>query len=210
MTASETREKTPRCLICIDAWKITCMAKHKIHWCYGKRMKSLTLLFQNYETLPLMNIFCSIQTWFYNLLRRFPGFEFGETCFFLSQAIRIIFLPPPASEGWYMLIYDPLVGAQPRPYCSFARHLVGKIVIHCTFAHHQAQPSICFTGRFWCLPKKMIRQNGANLGSSGAICYINPARDWVTVLLAHSPLFFFGISNNYPPPIFGKIRKTQM
>ena len=42
----------------------------------------------------------------------------------------------------------------------------------------------------------MIRQNGANLGSSGAK---NPARDWVTVLSAHSPLGFFGISNNYPP-----------
>lgn len=31
----------------------------------------------------------------------------------LSQAIRITFLPQPASEGWYMLIYDRLVGAQP-------------------------------------------------------------------------------------------------
>ena len=29
-----------------------------------------------------------------------------------------------------------LVGAQPSPCCSFARHLVGKIVIHCAFAHH--------------------------------------------------------------------------
>ena len=29
-----------------------------------------------------------------------------------------------------------LVGAQPPPCCSFARHLVGKIVIHCSFAHH--------------------------------------------------------------------------
>ena len=28
-----------------------------------------------------------------------------------------------------------LVGAQPPPYCSFARHLVGKMVIHCSFAH---------------------------------------------------------------------------
>ena len=29
-----------------------------------------------------------------------------------------------------------LVGAQPPPCCSFARHLVGKMVIHCSFAHH--------------------------------------------------------------------------
>ena len=29
-----------------------------------------------------------------------------------------------------------LVGAQPQPCCSFARHLVGKMVIHCSFAHH--------------------------------------------------------------------------
>ena len=29
-----------------------------------------------------------------------------------------------------------LVGAQPSPSCSFARHLVGKIAIHCSFAHH--------------------------------------------------------------------------
>ena len=28
-----------------------------------------------------------------------------------------------------------LVGAQPPPCCSFARHLVGKIVIHCPFPH---------------------------------------------------------------------------
>lgn len=27
-----------------------------------ERMKSLTLLFQDYDKLPLMNIFCSIQT----------------------------------------------------------------------------------------------------------------------------------------------------
>ena len=29
-----------------------------------------------------------------------------------------------------------LAGAQPSPCCSFARHLVGKMVIHCSFAHH--------------------------------------------------------------------------
>ena len=29
-----------------------------------------------------------------------------------------------------------LVGAQPPPCCSFARHLVGKMDIHCSFAHH--------------------------------------------------------------------------
>ena len=38
-------------------------------------------------------------------------------------------------------IYPYLVGAQPPPCCSFARHLVGKMVIHCSFAHHEAQPS---------------------------------------------------------------------
>ena len=52
----------------------------------------------------------------------------------------------------------------------------------------------------------MIRQNGANLGFEGAICYKNPARDWVTVLSAHSPLGFQSLS----PPIFAQIRKTQM
>ena len=29
-----------------------------------------------------------------------------------------------------------LVGAQPPPNCSFARHLIGKMVIHGSFAHH--------------------------------------------------------------------------
>ena len=29
-----------------------------------------------------------------------------------------------------------LVGVQPPTNCSFARHLVGKIDIHCSFAHH--------------------------------------------------------------------------
>ena len=29
-----------------------------------------------------------------------------------------------------------LVGAQPPPCCSFARHLVGKMVIRCSFARH--------------------------------------------------------------------------
>ena len=29
-----------------------------------------------------------------------------------------------------------LVRAQPPPCCSFVCHLVGKIVIHCSFAHH--------------------------------------------------------------------------
>ena len=29
-----------------------------------------------------------------------------------------------------------LVGVQPPPCCSFARHLAGKMVIYCSFAHH--------------------------------------------------------------------------
>ena len=29
-----------------------------------------------------------------------------------------------------------LVGAQPSPCCSFAPHLVGTMIIHCSFAHH--------------------------------------------------------------------------
>ena len=29
-----------------------------------------------------------------------------------------------------------LVGAQPPPCCSFARHLVGKMAIFFSFAHH--------------------------------------------------------------------------
>ena len=32
--------------------------------------------------------------------------------------------------------HDLLVGAQPSPCCSFARHLVGNMTIHCSFAHH--------------------------------------------------------------------------
>ncbi len=31
---------------------------------------------------------------------------------------------------------NDLVGAQPPTNCSFARHLVGKIAIFCSFAHH--------------------------------------------------------------------------
>ena len=34
-----------------------------------------------------------------------------------------------------------LASAQPPPSCSFARHLVGKMAIFCSFAHHEAQPS---------------------------------------------------------------------
>ena len=30
--------------------------------------------------------------------------------------------------------FHVLVGAQPTPSCSFARHLVGKMVIYCSFA----------------------------------------------------------------------------
>ena len=37
----------------------------------------------------------------------------------------------PTSYKW-----SYLVGAQPPPSCSFARHLVGKMVIHCSFARH--------------------------------------------------------------------------
>ncbi len=33
-------------------------------------------------------------------------------------------------------INSHLIVAQPPPCCSFARHLVGKMVIHCSFAHH--------------------------------------------------------------------------
>ena len=36
-----------------------------------------------------------------------------------------------------------LVGAQPTPTCSFARHLVGKIVIYCSFAHHDTHSPAC-------------------------------------------------------------------
>ena len=36
-------------------------------------------------------------------------------------------------EALEILYY--LVGAQPPPSCSFARHLVGKMAIHCSFAH---------------------------------------------------------------------------
>ena len=34
----------------------------------------------------------------------------------------------------------PLASAQPPPSCSFARHLVGKMTIFCSFAHQKAQP----------------------------------------------------------------------
>ena len=33
-------------------------------------------------------------------------------------------------------IYYMLVGAQPPPYCSFACHLVGRMAIDFSFAHH--------------------------------------------------------------------------
>ena len=36
----------------------------------------------------------------------------------------------------YIYIIYILVGAQPLTCCSFARHLVGKMVICCSFAHH--------------------------------------------------------------------------
>ena len=37
-----------------------------------------------------------------------------------------------------------LVGAQPSPCCSFARHLVGKMDIHCSFAHHDSHSPVNF------------------------------------------------------------------
>ena len=46
---------------------------------------------------------------------------------------------PPTCAHLYLPQHPPhhwLVGAQPPPCCSFARHLVGKMVIHCSFAHH--------------------------------------------------------------------------
>ena len=56
--------------------------------------------------------------------------------------------PPPGSTGKEIFRQESpknsqqigknttLVVAQPSPCCSFARHLVGKMVIHCSFAHH--------------------------------------------------------------------------
>ena len=42
---------------------------------------------------------------------------------------------PVVSQGNVQHIYQ-LVGAQPPPCCSFARHLVGKMAIFFSFAHH--------------------------------------------------------------------------
>ena len=33
-------------------------------------------------------------------------------------------------------VFGSLASAQPPPSCSFARHLVGKMDIFCSFAHH--------------------------------------------------------------------------
>ena len=45
-------------------------------------------------------------------------------------------LPETNSKSPWKWMVGILVGAQPPPCCSFARHLVGKMVIHCSFAHH--------------------------------------------------------------------------
>ena len=42
------------------------------------------------------------------------------------------------SRGFRWLMIES--SCWPSPCCSFARHLVGKIVIHCSSAHHYAQP----------------------------------------------------------------------
>ena len=61
------------------------------------------------------------------------------------------------SRGFRWLMIES--SCWPSPCCSFARHLVGKIVIHCSSAHHYAQPckknSPCperqwFVSAAWC------------------------------------------------------------
>lgn len=42
------------------------------------------------------------------------------------------------SRGFRWLMIES--SCWPSPRCSFARHAVGKIVIHCPSAHHYAQP----------------------------------------------------------------------
>ena len=49
-----------------------------------------------------------------------------------------------SGEGICLLSAWCPTGSNPLPYCSFAGHLVWKMVIHFSFAHHEAQPS-CFS-----------------------------------------------------------------
>ena len=47
-----------------------------------------------------------------------------------------------------------LIVAQPSSCCSFARHLIGKMVIHCSFAHHDSHsPESNLTLRIQICPK---------------------------------------------------------
>ena len=55
----------------------------------------------------------------------------GLRCKLVFKHGENIFLLHPRSLTWNLL-----VGAQPSPCCSFARHLVGNTIIHCSFAHH--------------------------------------------------------------------------
>ena len=56
--------------------------------------------------------------------------------------------------------FHDLVAVQPPPCCSFARHLAGKMVIYCSFAHHQ----------WCCLSFETIASS--NLAPSFTICFL--------------------------------------
>ena len=58
-----------------------------------------------------------------------------------------------------------LVGAQPPPCCSFVRHLAGKMVIYCSFAHHDSHsPVFVAFALFWgCLSENVRLKTGEHL-----------------------------------------------
>ena len=64
-------------------------------------------------------------------LPRFFSAETTHWCTFLFLQWRMVL----ACLG-YGHPSKKLVGAQPPPCCSFAGHVAGKMVIHCSFAHH--------------------------------------------------------------------------
>ena len=67
------------------------------------------------------------------MLVRWPGWK----CFLLSNGKYLWDTAQPRIRflGGGFNPFE-LVGAQPPPCCSFARHLVGKIAMFFSFAHH--------------------------------------------------------------------------
>ena len=59
------------------------------------------------------------------------GYMIGSPNIYINPDLKCSVLKTPTKNK-----EELLVGAQPPTNCSFARHLVGKMVIHCSFAHH--------------------------------------------------------------------------